>query len=240
MDDEVLDLRRQRREIRVRPVLDEHRRRRRLRDLCERIVVRQHDVHARDDDPVDFRQRVRQLLRHAVDEPHALLGRRRHEAVLLEQRAEIVVARRGQPARAQHFHRLDDLLVVDGERPRLAAVGRLLLRVDTVLQQRGHHLVAVALGEAAVQLLLAAGDERSAREQRGKPGRAAAAAGGDRGRESFHGHWFFIREPIASFVDVTTPIFACRSICIAVASADAWIDAANIWFIDSSSACWLR
>ncbi|KGD57502.1 type III secretion apparatus lipo, YscJ/HrcJ family domain protein [Burkholderia pseudomallei] len=96
------------------------------------------------------------------------------------------------------------------------------------MQQRGHHLVAVALGEAAVQLLPAAGEERHARDERGEAGGAARAGGGNRETEWFHDHWFFISEPIASFVDVTTPIFACMSICIAVASAEACSDAANI------------
>ncbi len=162
---EGLDLRHQRADVGIRAVLDEHGRRRRFHRLRERIVVRQHDLHARHQHAVDLRQRGRQLLRHAVDEAHALLGRRGDEAVLLEQIAEIVVAALGQAARAQRFHRADHLVLVDVERPGLAAVGRVLRGVDAVLEQRHDHLVDVLLGQVSVQFLLATGEQRAERER---------------------------------------------------------------------------
>ncbi|VWC38723.1 hypothetical protein BUB20358_06812 [Burkholderia ubonensis] len=169
--DEILDHRRHRAQVDAGPVADVDRGRRRPDLVRERVVLGDHDLHARDHHALDVLQRARQVLRHAVQVAHALLGRRRHQPLLLEQLAEARMARLRQSVRAQHRERRVQVAVGDADLPRVAVrrVARVVVlrRVDARFAEHRDHLVRVGLRQARVQLLLAAGEQHEqAREQR--------------------------------------------------------------------------
>jgi hypothetical protein len=91
-----------------------------------------------------------------VDVAHALLGRRRHQALLLEHVAERFEAVLRQPAHAQRVERGAELAFLDTQQP-AGLAGLLLDGADALRGERGDHLVGFALGQVGVQIDLARG-----------------------------------------------------------------------------------
>ncbi|CAB3773586.1 hypothetical protein LMG29542_07331 [Paraburkholderia humisilvae] len=168
MHDKILDARQQRPHIGIRTVFDKYRRRRRFHHVRQRIVIRQHDLHVRVRDAVDARQHRRQLLRHAVDETHALLSRRGDQPVLLEHVAEVRIPVMRQTLFVQQLHRVAELIGRDGDNPRLAVVRRGLLRLDAGVVQDGQHVVRIRFAELRIKLFVAA-REQAGRDKNRKP-----------------------------------------------------------------------
>ncbi len=119
---------------------------------------------------------------------------------------------------------MDQLLVVDFERPGLAAVDGALRRIDALLQQRHHHLVRVLFGQIAIQLLLAAREhDKVSRQAQAERTARIARTWAVLACVAFSSSATWAIDSSSAFqpttsTELTTPIFASMSSCVLASS----------------------
>src|SRR5262245_35652940 len=124
---------------------------------------------------IDLGYRARQLLTLCAHHPRPLLHRRRDEAVTLEQLAQIRELPPRQTTIVEDAHRLAEATVVHPHGD-TAILAKYALGWDTMLHQRGDHLVGLALIEVEIEIGLAAHQHREGSDRRHASDEAAAAA----------------------------------------------------------------
>src|SRR5262249_13667628 len=150
---------------------------------AQRIVLGQHQMHARRQHPVDLRDRARELLAERTDHPRPLLRRGGYEpAAAIEHLAESREFLPRQAVVVEDTHRLGKATVGDahGDAAILAehALGR-----DSVLHQHGDHLISLVLILIHIEVRLACRQQQQAHDRRNTSNRTAGKMARSRGRK---------------------------------------------------------